>query len=167
MSSAHVPVSPALRLPTSYAHVAGYLARMDPDLRLRRSAERPDVYVLERRCRRRPVVNTGMRDRSDMHVQARDGYVHVATVHPNWLNKPWNIVRALQEEGVDLWARGGADAVSSELEYEEAWAKETRRRRRLGLFRDIAADAYSVLDRLGNGDGTDRTRISNAGTTAA
>ncbi|MGE0590911.1 MAG: hypothetical protein AB7G23_03025 [Vicinamibacterales bacterium] len=167
MSTPHVPVSPALRLPASFAQVPGYLARMDPDLRLRRSAERPDLYVLERRCRRRPVVNTGMRDVSDMHVQARDGYIHVATVHPNWLTKPWNIIRALREEGTDLWARGGAARVADELDYEEQWARETRRRRRLGLFRDIAADAYPVLDRMGNRDGTDRTRINNAGTTAA
>lgn len=164
MASPHVALSSALRLPPSYAHVQGYLDGVDPDLRLRRSAERPHLYVLERRCRRRPAVNTGMRDSSDIHVQARDGYIHVATVHPNWLNKPWNIVRALTEEGTDLWAKGGAGRVASEMEYEEAWLKETRRRRRLGLFRDIAADGFHVLNRLGNRDGTERTRISNAGT---
>jgi len=162
MSTPHVPLSSALRLPPTYAHVQGYLDAIDPDLRIRRSAERPQLYVLERRCRRRPAVNTGMRDVSDIHVAARDGYIHVATVHPNYLNKPWNIVRALHEEGVDLWAQGGAQRVSNELEYEEAWMKETRRRRRQGLFRDIAKEGYDVLNRL-NIDG-ERSRIQNAGT---
>lgn len=164
MSTPHIPLPVALRLPPSYGHVQGYLERIDPDLRLRRSAERPAFYVLERRCRRRPAVNTGMRDTSDIHVQARDGYIHVATVHPNWLNKPWNIVRALQEEGTDLWAKGGATKVANEMEYEEAWLRETRRRRRHGLFRDIAGEGFDVLNRMNiNGE---RSRISNAGTKA-
>ena len=163
MASPHVPVSRELRLPAAYAHVAGYLAQHDPDLRLRRSAERPHLYVLERRCRRRPATNTGMRDRSDMHVQARDGYIHVATVHPSYLDKPWNIIRALKEEGADLFAEGGAQHVADELAYEAAWQRETRRRRRRGLYRDIARDAFDVLDRVGNGDGTERVRISAPG----
>jgi hypothetical protein len=157
----HVPLPPELELPDTYAHVQGYLASVDPDLRIRRSAERPRLYVLERRCRRRPAVNTGMRDTSDIHVQARDGYIHVSTVHPNFLNKPWNIVRALKEEGTDLWAKGGAEKVANEMEYEEAWQIETRRRRRLGLFRDIAGEGYDILSRMNN-DG-ERSRINNAG----
>jgi len=132
---------------------------MDPSLRIRKSAEQRGLYVLERRCRRAPATNTGMRDRSDMHVQARDGYIHVATTRAIWLTKPWNMVRALKTEGVDLWAAGGAQQVSSEMEYEERWAKETRRRRRRALYRDIAVDAYDVLQRM-NGD---RSRINNAG----
>lgn len=163
MASPHVPVARALRLPAAYAHVAGYLAQHDPDLRLRKSAERPHLYVLERRCRRRPATNTGMRDRSDMHVQARDGYIHVSTVHPSFLDKPWNIVRALQEEGADLFASGGALKVADELKYEEDWARETRRRRRRGLYRDMAREAFDVQDRIGNRDGTERVRIAAPG----
>lgn len=158
MASPHVPLSPDLALPVEFAHVQGYVDQHDPDLRLRRSAERPTLYILERRCRRRPAVNVGMRDRSDLHVQARDGYIHVATVHPSYLDKPWNIVRALQEEGVDLFATS-AQQVEDEEAYEQAWQKETRRRRRLGLFRDIARDGFRVLDRMGNRDGTERTAI--------
>lgn len=161
MSSPHVPVSRTLRLPATFEAVHGYLARVDPDLRIRRSVEMPRFFVLERRCRRSPATNTGMRDRSDMHVQARDGYIHVATVHPSYLGKPWNLVRALKEEGVDLWASGGHDRVTNELEYEEAWQKETRKRRRRGLYREIAVDAADTLNRLNIGGS--RPRISNVG----
>lgn len=163
MSSPHVPVPRHLRLPPQFEGVYGYLRLVDPDLRVRRSAEWTHLYVLERRCRRAPAVNTGMRDVSDMHIQARDGYIHVSTVHPSYLTKPWNMVRALKEEGADLWAEGGALRFDNELLYEEAWAKETRRRRRLGLYRDIAADAYGPMQRM-NIDGA-RSRISNAGVT--
>lgn len=156
----HVPVSVALRLPDSYMLAQSYLAAYDPELRLRRSAERSHLYVIERRVRRRPAVNTGMRDWSDMHVQARDGYIHVATVHPSYLAHPDRIIVALREQGTDLWAEGGAGRVTDELEYEEAWAKETRRRRRLDLFRGLALEHYDILSRMGNRDGTDRTRIS-------
>jgi hypothetical protein len=134
---------------------------VDPDLRIRRSAEAENVFVLERRCRRAPVVNTSMRDVSDMHVQARDGYIHVASLHPAWLRKPWNIVRALREEGADLWAEGGAQKFIDEIEYEEAWAEETRKRRRGGLYREIAADAHGPMQRMNIGGS--RTRISNSG----
>lgn len=136
----HVPVAARLRLDPEFRHVEAILREVDPDLRLRRSAERADFYVLERRCRRSPAVNAGLLDDSDLHIQARDGYVHVSLVHPNWLTRPENILDALASEGVDLFAKT-ADQVDSELAYEERWAKETRRRRRLGLMRDIAIDA--------------------------
>src|SRR4051812_27005030 len=157
----HAPVPRSLRLPPELEDVYGYLALIDPDLRIRKSIEREGCYVIERRCRRAPAVNTGMRILSDMHVQARDGYIHVASVHPNWLTKPWNMTRALKEEGADLWAQGGALKFCGEQEYEEAWAKETRRRRRKGLYRDIAMDNYDVMRRM-NIEGS-RMRISNPG----
>lgn len=153
----------ALQLPDAFAHVQEYLHHADPDLRLRRSLERPDLFVLERRCRRAPAVNTGMRAYSDMHVQARDGYIHVSAVHVEWLHHPWNIVIALREEGVDTWAAGGHDEIDDELRYEEQWAKETRRRRRQDDGRAHYREAFDVLSRLGNRDGTERTRFSNPG----
>lgn len=156
-------IARAQRLPVAFRHVTGYLRRHDPDLRVRRSVERPAFFVLERRCRRRPAVNTAMRDRSDMHVQARDGYIHVSLVHRNWLRKPWNIIRALRDAGVDTWAAGGAAAVADELEYEEGWAVETRKRRRHETFHNIAKEAYDVLSRMGNRDGTEVTRFTNPG----
>jgi hypothetical protein len=161
VNTRHVPVSAHLRLPPEYEDVPGYLQLVDPDLRIRRSAESEFWFVLERRCRHSPATNTGMRDTSDMHIQARDGYIHVSTVHPAWLRKPWNIVRSLREEGQDLWAGGGAQKVSNEMEYEEAWTKETRRRRRRGLYRDIAADALAPMQRRNIGGS--RLRISNPG----
>lgn len=158
----HVPVPSHLRLEPEFETVHGYLRLVDPSLRIRKSAERPDVYVLERRCRRAPAVNTGMRDLSDMHIQARDGYIHVATTIAIWLTRPWNMIRALKTEGVDLWVEGGHAKVASELDYEETWTKETRRRRRQGLYRAIAGEGYDILSRLNiNGE---RSRINNVGT---
>lgn len=160
--SDHVPVRPHLRLPLSYRHVEGILQSFDPDLRLRMSAERPLYACLERRCRRRAAVNAGHGDHSDLHVQQRDGYIHVSLVHPNWLTRPANIVNALLTEGDDLFAKGG-NRLADELEYEERWADESRKRRRFGLMRDVAVDAFDPLSRMGNRDGTERTRINNVG----
>jgi hypothetical protein len=136
---------------------------IDPALRVRRSVEWRGYYVIERRCRRAPAVNTGMGDGSDMHVQARDGYIHVATAHANWIRHYPNIMRELKHAGGDLWAAGGSERFANEVEYEEAWAKETRKRRRLGLYRAIAGEGFDILNRMNSGG--ERSRISNAGTT--
>jgi hypothetical protein len=160
----HVRLSPRLRLPKRLELAQRYVAAYDRDLRLRRSAENPHVYVLERRCRRRPAVNTAMRDWSDLHIQARDGYIHVASVHPNLLARPWTIIAELREHGRDSWDAGGADKVLDEVEYEKQLTKEARRRRRYQMFRDMALEHFDLLDRHGNPDGTERTRVSNAGT---
>lgn len=159
----HGPLDRRLRVPRRWAGVQRLLSAADPGLRLRRSVERPDLWVLERKVRRAPAINTAMTIRSDMHLQARDGYLHVSTVHPNWFIRPGNIIRALKEEGVDLWEQGGARRVVDEIEYEERWAKETRRRRRRQRFAEIARDHFDLLNRLGNKDGTERTRISVPG----
>lgn len=159
MSAPHVPVSPRLRLEPRYRSVLDYLVQFDADLRLRKSAERPEFYVLERRIRNKPAANTGMRDLSDMHVQARDGYIHIATVHPTYLERPWRMVEKLKEAGADLWDEGGSGRVADECEYEEEWQRITRKRRRLQIFRDIARDGYDVLNRIGG----DRTRIAAPG----
>lgn len=152
-------VARSLALPRRWRHVNDYLQGQDPDLRLRASVERTGFYVLERRCRRRPSVNTGMCDLSDMHVQARDGFIHVALCHPEWLNKPWNILRALRDEGVDLWAYKAPDAFADELEYEERWQRETRRRRRREDGHAYYREMFDILGRLGN----ERTRFNNPG----
>lgn len=152
-----------LRLPEDLAHVQDYLHQFDPDLRLRQSVERPGYFVTERRCRRAPAVNTGMQVLSDMHVQARDGYIHVSLTHLEWLYHPWNIVIALREEGADLWATGGAARFEDELDYEAAWQQETRRRRRhadgIAHYREM----FDILARLGNFDKTEVTRFNNPG----
>lgn len=159
----HRPVARSLALPGRFAFTERYLATYDRDLRLRRSAEQPAFYVLERRKRRAPVQFTGLRDLTDQHIQARDGYDHVALVHPSWLPKPHRLIAKLVAEGWDLWSAGGAQRVATEMEDAETWAKENRRRRRKQMFRSVALEGYDLLDRLGNGDGTERTRINNAG----
>lgn len=158
----------ALQLPDAFAHVQAYLHGHDPDLRLRCSVERPGLFVLERRCRRAPAVNTGMPGRTDLHVQARDGYIHVSAVHVEWLHHPWNIVIALREEGFDTWAFADSDAVADELDYEDAWQRETRRRRRHDDGRAYYREAFDILSRCGNVTGrdharTDVTRFNNPG----
>lgn len=150
----HVTLPRGLRVESRYRFVQDFLVQFDADLRLRKSAEKPGLYILERRIRNRPAANIGMRDLSDMHVQARDGYIHISTVHPAWLERPWNIVRALKEMGADLWDSGGAGRVADELEYEENWARITRKRRRLQTFRDIALEGYDLLNRLNAGSRT-------------
>jgi hypothetical protein len=159
----HVRLAPRLRVPKPLEPAVRCVLDYDRDLRLRRSVENPQLYVLERRCRRRPATNTAMRDASDMHVQARDGYIHVSTVHPVLMHRPHAIVAELKEGGRDMWADGGYEKVFDEIRYEEAWQRETRRRRRRQRFRDIALEAFDTLSRRGNPDGTDRTRIANAG----
>jgi hypothetical protein len=156
-------LSAHLRLPRRWRAVNDYLQAHDPALRVRASVERAGLFVLERRCRRAPAVNTRMRDASDIHVQLRDGYIHISIVHPEWLNKPWNIVRALREEGVDLWAYKGAEAFADELEYEERFVREVRRRRRREEGVAFYREMFDVLSRLGNTDGTERSRFSNPG----
>lgn len=155
-------LSSHLALPRRWRHVNDYLAAHDPDLRLRASVERAGWFVLERRCRRRPAANTAMRDASDIHVQARDGFIHIAIVHPEWLNKPWNIVQRLRDEGVDLWVKR-AEVVADEAEYEERFLRETRRRRRQDDGRAYYREMFDVLGRLGNKDGTERSRFRNPG----
>lgn len=153
-----------LALPRAYRHVADYLHAHDPALRLRRSVEVEGWYVLERRCARRRAVNTCMAERTDIHVQARDGYVHIAIVNPEYLNKPWNIVRQLRDEGADLWAEGGADKFADDLEYEERLVAECRKRRRHTDGRDYYREVFDILGRLGNPEGrNERTRFSNPG----
>lgn len=168
----HRPVPTALQIPRRFAFTQRYLAAFDRDLRLRRSAEASEFYVLERRKRRAPVRYLGLRDLTDQHIQARDGYDHVALVHPNWLPKPHLLVRALVSEGWDMWnertgRKTGAQAVADQTESDEEWQRENRRRRRKQMFHAVALDSYDVLNRMGNPDGTERTRITNVGLPAA
>jgi hypothetical protein len=152
-----------VRLQEEFAGVQAYLHEHDPDLRLRRSVERGDMWVLERRCRRAPAVNTGMTCLSDLHVQARDGYIHVSAVHREWLMHPWNIIIALREEGFDTWAYTHWEDVVDEMEYEERWQLESRRRRRRDDYRGHLRESFDILSRMGNRDGTEATRFRNVG----
>lgn len=163
-SRGELVLSRHLALPRRWRHVQDYLRAHDPDLRIRASVERPGYFVLERRCRRRPAVCSAMGDQSDMHVQRRDGFIHVSLVHAEWLNKPWNIIRDLRDEGVDLWAYKSTEAFADELEYEEHWQSETRRRRRREDGRAYYREMFDVLGRLGNLEArNERTRFSNPG----
>jgi hypothetical protein len=154
-----------LALPRRWRHVNDYLQAQDADLRIRASVERPGWFVLERRCRRRPAVCSAMHDQSDMHVQRRDGFIHVAIVNPEWLNKPWNILRALRTEGADTWAYTNTDVLADEQDYEERWQRETRRRRRHEDGVAYYREQFDILSRLGNLDGTEKTRFTNPGPT--
>jgi hypothetical protein len=163
----HVPPPKALRLPKGLELAQRYVSAFDP--RPPAAAQRGKSVRLRPRAALSPSAGGEHRHArlSDVHIQARDGYIHVASVHPNVVRRPWAIVAELMENGRDTWAVGGADKLFDELEYEKALMKESRRRRRLALFTDIAKDHYDLLDRHGNPDGTERTRVSNAGTEAS
>ena len=82
-----------------------------------------------------------------MHIQAAHGYLHVATVHPSYLERPWRIVEQLKEQGADLWAartlgKSGADVIEDEEAYEAAWQEETRKRRRHEHYVAIARESF-------------------------
>lgn len=158
MSTAHVPLERDQALPRPVAHVQGYLERHDPELRLRGSVEASGFYVLERRVRRRPSCHRlAAPEKTDLQVQWRDGYIHVSLVHATYLTRPWNIIRALKEAGGDLFEQS-VDQFLGDVDYEQTWQKVSRRRRRQGLFRDIAAEHHDLLARR------EGTRVSNAGT---
>lgn len=144
----HVELPRELRLPREFAYVQDYLASVDPDLRLRRSAEFPDRYVLERRTRRRPFTNLGAGDGRDFHVSMRDGYIEISQVDPSWLWRPWRMVEVLKTVGADLWEYGGHERFANELEYEEAAVAFTKRMRARSLFRHIGLESYDILKRL-------------------
>lgn len=157
----HVIPPTRLLLPESYRHVEGILRNYDPALRLRRSIDTPSLYVLERRTSRSRPVHTARRDGSDLHLQASEGYIHVSLVHPTFLAHPENILRELKAN--DSWAQGGAQKVADQMEYDDWWRHEDRRRKRREWFRDLAKDAFPILDRLGARDGTERVRFNSPG----
>lgn len=160
--SEHVPVDPALRLEPGFRYVEDYLRVADPQLRLRKSSDRPGFYVLERRCRRSKPIHT-TRQMTDRYIQARDGYVHVSTVHRRYLDYPLQIVAALQEDGGDLHRAGGYQRFDDELRRADEEARTRRRQKRHEMFRDIAAESFDIQDRIGGVGGTERMRISNPG----
>jgi hypothetical protein len=160
--SEHVPVDPAYRLEPGFRYVEDYIRVADPLLRLRKSSDRPGFYVLERRCRRSKPVHTSRR-MTDRHIQARDGYVHVSTVHRRYLDAPLKIVAALHEDGADLHRVGGAARFDDALRRQDADARAQRKEKRRQHFADIAAEAFDIQDRVGGVGGTERTRINNPG----
>lgn len=161
--SIHVPVDRALQVEPGFRYVDDYLHAADPELRLRKSVDHPGFYVLERRCRRTRPIQTTRRDLTDRHIQARDGYVHVSTVHRRYLDYPLQIVAALHEDGVDLHRAGGYARVDADLRRQDDEARQRRREKRRAHFEDIAADAFRIQDRVGGEGGTERVRLNNAG----
>jgi hypothetical protein len=161
--SVHVPVEPSLRLDPGFAYVEDYLRVADPLLRLRKSASSPGFFILERRCQRSKPVHTSRRDLNDGQVSARDGYMHVATVHRYFLDRPARIIESLHEQGADLHKPGGYRKLDRDLRQADEDARTERRMKRRQMFEDIAADSHDAQARLGTLDGF-RTRINNAGT---
>jgi hypothetical protein len=160
--SDHVAVEATYALPSHRRYVEDYLRAVDPALRFRRSATKQGFYVLERRCRRSKPAHTSARTMTDAQIQARDGYVHVATVHPWFLDRPQRIIDKLHEDGADMH-KVSAKSLQQELIDDEQDAKNARRRKRLDDFRSRSAATFDVLDRLGNKQGFERTRMNNVG----
>lgn len=160
--SVHVPIEPALRLDAGFAYVEDYLRVADPLLRLRKSASQPGFFVLERQCKRGRPIHTTRRDLSDGQIAARDGYMHVSTVHRYYLDRPARIVALLHEQGADLHQPGGYVKVDNDLRRADSDARAYRRQKRREKFTEIAADAFDIQARLGLNGG--KTRMNNAGT---
>lgn len=163
MSSPHVPVDPALALDAGFRYVEDYLRVVDPELRLRKSINEPGFFVLERRCSRSRPVQVTRGALNDGQVAARDGYVHVTTVHRVYLDAPQLIVTALKEDGFDLYAEGGAAGAFQKFLTAKAEAKAVRRLKRDQDRRAFFREAFDLLNRTGGEGGTERTRISAAG----
>jgi hypothetical protein len=156
--SDHVPVEAALALPGCYCYVEDYLRGVDALLRLRRSANHRGFFVLERRVRRSRPPETARRDLSDQHVQARDGYVHVTTVHPWYLDRPQRIVDKLREDDGDWHAPGNSAAQWWARQEAQASAEKAQRSEaRYREFRDFYRDSLDAVAR------TDGTRIQHPG----
>lgn len=153
-----------LRLEPQHAHIARRLEAYDPALRLRKSAspERRAIglgHILERR-----TVNTKPPDAAgdpDVQLATRDGYVIVSPVHVSYLMREEAIVEQLHDGDMARQTTGERYQAIVNAADE---AKAKRRAARRDDFRGFYAEAFDVLDRVGDTKGHfEKTRLNNAG----
>jgi hypothetical protein len=142
----------------------------DPALRLRRSVDHAGFFVLERLTTNTKPVDTSASGLTDVKMATRDGYLHVAHVHPFFVHHPDKLLERLLENDNDLWRQGtghigsAADRYVRELATEQDEAKAHRKRHRRQESEGFYAESFDVLDRLGDRHShAERTRINNAG----
>jgi hypothetical protein len=109
------------------------LAEFDSDMRLRWS-RRLELWQLERRVRRGLHPGTILCDNwHDDYIRARDGYLLVASVPPKQLSR--EVFEHLRAS--DLWARGGWQKVSDDLD-------ELDRRREEDIQESFAREMHEI-----------------------
>jgi hypothetical protein len=166
----HVKPPTEWALPDRFAATERVLRAYDPALRLRRSIDHAGFFVLERLTANTKPVDTSAAGLTDTKMTSRDGYLHVAHVHPFFVHHPDKLLERLLANGNDMWKSGtghlgsAADQYIREMKTEQDEAKANRRRHRLQEFEGFYAESYDVLDRLGDSKShAERTRINNAG----
>lgn len=111
----------------------------DRFLRVRRSLDAPEMYLLERKTRYLtfPEERPASRDRC---AQLAHGY---RMVFPFRANEAKYVLESLKV--TDIQRRGGAKAVARELENSESKMKELVDRRHHGDFEDVGGEAYDHM----------------------
>lgn len=166
----HVKPPAEWALPDQFAKTERVLQAYDPALRLRRSIDHAGYFVLERLTANTKPVDTSARGLTDLKMATRDGYLHVAHVHPFFVHHPDKFLERLLSNDNDLWKQGtghigsAADRYIGELRTEQDDARANRRRHRRQEWEAFYAEGYDTLDRLGDKHShAERTRINNAG----
>jgi hypothetical protein len=167
----HVKPPAEWALPDQFAATEKVLRAYDSALRLRRSIDHAGFFVLERLTMNTKPVDTSIAGLTDLKMTTRDGYLHVATVHPFFVHHPDQMLERLLANGNDMWKSGtghvgsAADRYIRDLATEQDNAKAARKEKRISEFGDYYAESFDVLDRLGDRTShAERTRINNAGT---
>jgi hypothetical protein len=168
--SDHVKPPAEWALPDEFAASERVLRAYDPALRLRRSVDHAGFFVLERLTTHTKPVDTSAAGLTDLKMATRDGYLHVAHVHPFFVHHPDKLLERLLSNDNDLWTQGtghigsAADRYIRELATEQDDARVNRRRHRRQESEGFYAESFDVLDRLGDRHShAERTRLNNAG----
>jgi hypothetical protein len=166
----HVKPPAEWALPDQFVKTERVLQAYDAALRLRRSIDHAGYFVLERLTINTKPVDTSAAGLTDLKMSTRDGYQHVAHVHPFFVHHPDKLLDRLLDNDNDLWKLGtghvgsAADRYVSELRTEQDDARANRRRHRRQEWEGFYAEGFDTLDRIGDTKShAERTRINNAG----
>jgi hypothetical protein len=155
-----------LALPVEYAGTAQILHDYDPRLRLRKSVDHTDLYVLEIQSLKGCPVDPRELTGHDRHVAAAENYLHICYVHPSFLHHPARILEELRAH--DLWHQVGrgpeaAARYEQQLVDDELARRQQRRKTRRDWLHHTARDAFDILNRTGGVGGTEVSRWNNPG----
>jgi hypothetical protein len=166
----HVKPPAEWALPDQFVKTERVLQAYDSALRLRRSIDHAGFFVLERLTANTKPVDTTAAGLTDLKMATRDGYLHVAHVHPFFVHHPDTLLERLLSNDNDLWTQGtghigsAADRYVRELATEQDDARANRKRHRRQEMEGFYAESFDVLDRLGDTRShAERTRLNNAG----
>ena len=122
--------------------IINHMTNLDPLLRLHWDQERSQVRV-ERKVTRGQPLNPELVSRKADYEMARDGYAPWLAFTPSEDNyaKLLHTIKVM-----DLWKRGGAEAVADQLERDEAREAEEKKVSRKSDFHEIGAEMYRDLN---------------------